>query len=155
MQETQETWVWSLGREDPREEETAIHSSILAGKMPCTDEPGGPWDCKELNTTEHTYTRWILTSSLVIQEQKIKGRERVKTSIFKNILPKGPDSGNVSEEQLRAAKSHSFVTPLPLLGHHSNNCIHPLRFLWGLRSESQSSTSSYLGPSIMTTWKAP
>ena len=30
MQETQETWVPSLGREDPLEEEMATHSSILA-----------------------------------------------------------------------------------------------------------------------------
>ena len=30
MQETQETWVQSLGQEDPLEEEMATHSSILA-----------------------------------------------------------------------------------------------------------------------------
>ena len=154
MQETQETWVWSPGWEDPLEGEMATNSSILAWKMPGTDEPGGPWGCKELDTTEHTHTRWILPSSLVIQKPKIKGRERLKTSVFKSTLPKGPDSGNTSEEQLHAAKSHSFVPPLPLSGHHSDNCIHPLRFLWGLRSESQSSASSYLGLSILTTWKA-
>ena len=34
MQETQETWVWSLGWEDPLEEEMATHSSILAWKIP-------------------------------------------------------------------------------------------------------------------------
>ena len=32
MQEKQETWVQSLGWEDPLEEEMATHSSILAGK---------------------------------------------------------------------------------------------------------------------------
>ena len=37
----QETWVLSLGREDPLEKETATHSSILAWKIPWTDEPGG------------------------------------------------------------------------------------------------------------------
>ena len=36
----QETWVPSLGREDPLEEEMAIHSSILAWKIPWTEEPG-------------------------------------------------------------------------------------------------------------------
>ena len=41
MQETQETWVWSLGGEDPLEEGMATHSSILAWKTPWTDEPGG------------------------------------------------------------------------------------------------------------------
>ena len=41
MQETQETWVQSLGREDPLEEGMAIHFSILAWRIPQTEEPGG------------------------------------------------------------------------------------------------------------------
>ena len=35
-----ETWVQSLGREDLLEEEMATHSSILAWKIPWTEEPG-------------------------------------------------------------------------------------------------------------------
>ena len=41
MQEMQEAWVESLGWEDPLEEEMATHSSILAGKISWTEEPGG------------------------------------------------------------------------------------------------------------------
>jgi len=41
MQEMQEIWVRSLGREDPLEEEMATHSSILAWRIPWTEEPGG------------------------------------------------------------------------------------------------------------------
>ena len=37
----QETWVQSLGREDPLEKEMAIHCSILAWENPWTEEPGG------------------------------------------------------------------------------------------------------------------
>ena len=37
----QETWVWSLGWEDPLEEGMATHSSILAWRIPWTEEPGG------------------------------------------------------------------------------------------------------------------
>ena len=37
----QETWVQTLGREDPLEKETAAHSSILAWEIPQTEEPGG------------------------------------------------------------------------------------------------------------------
>ena len=40
MQETQETWVRSLGWEDPLEKEMATHSSILAWKIPWMEEPG-------------------------------------------------------------------------------------------------------------------
>ena len=35
-----ETWVQSLGWEDPLEKEMAIHSSTLAWKTPWTEEPG-------------------------------------------------------------------------------------------------------------------
>ena len=35
-----ETWVQSLGREDLLEKEMATHSSILAWKIPWTEEPG-------------------------------------------------------------------------------------------------------------------
>ena len=37
----QETWVQSLGREDPLEKEMATHSSILAWSIPWKEEPGG------------------------------------------------------------------------------------------------------------------
>ena len=40
VQETWETWVQSLGQEYPLEEEIAIHSSILARKIPWTEDPG-------------------------------------------------------------------------------------------------------------------
>ena len=37
----QETWVRSLGREDPLEKGMATHSSLLAWRIPWTEEPGG------------------------------------------------------------------------------------------------------------------
>ena len=36
----QETWVRSLGQEDPLEKEMATHSSILAWRIPWTEKPG-------------------------------------------------------------------------------------------------------------------
>ena len=54
MQETQEKHVGSLGWEDPLEESMATHSSILAWRIPRTEEPD--WlqsmDLKESDTTE-------------------------------------------------------------------------------------------------------
>ena len=60
----QETWVESLGPEDPLEKGMATHSSILAWELPWTEEPGGysPWGHKEQDTTEQ------LTLSLSTQE---------------------------------------------------------------------------------------
>ena len=41
MQELQEIWIRSLGQEDPLEEGTATHSSVLSWRIPWTEEPGG------------------------------------------------------------------------------------------------------------------
>ena len=38
---TRKTWVRSLGQEDPLEKEMATHSSVLAWRIPWTEEPGG------------------------------------------------------------------------------------------------------------------
>ena len=64
MQETQETGVLSLSKEDPLEEEMAAHSSILAWEIPWTEEAGGlqsmgsqrvRHDCSD-RAHVHTYT---------------------------------------------------------------------------------------------------
>ena len=51
----QETWVWSLGQEDPLEKRMATHSSILAWRIPWTEKSGSlhsPWGQTESDTTE-------------------------------------------------------------------------------------------------------
>ena len=53
-----EIWFWSLGWEDPLEEGMATHSTILAWRIPWTEEPCGysQWGHKELDTTEQLNT---------------------------------------------------------------------------------------------------
>ena len=51
----QEIWVQSLGQEYPLEKGMASLSSILAWRIPWTEEPGrlySPWGCKESDMTE-------------------------------------------------------------------------------------------------------
>ena len=43
-----ETWVRSLGWEDPLEEEMATHSSILAWRIPWAEKPGGPMESQRV-----------------------------------------------------------------------------------------------------------
>ena len=59
----QETWVQSLSQEDPLEEEMATHSSILAWKIPWTEEPGGlqSMGVAELETAERLRTLTCFT----------------------------------------------------------------------------------------------
>ena len=49
-----ETWVWSLGQEDPLKKEMATHSIILAWEIPWTEEPGGP-QSKGLQRVGHNW----------------------------------------------------------------------------------------------------
>ena len=55
-----ETWLRSLGREDPLEKEMAIHSSTIAWKIPWTKEPGSPWGRKEWDTTERLHFHYFI-----------------------------------------------------------------------------------------------
>ena len=54
----QEIWVWLLGREDPLEKEMATHSSILAWKIPWTEEPGR-LQSMGLQRVRHNLVTWI------------------------------------------------------------------------------------------------
>ena len=58
----QETWVASLGQEDPLENGMETHSSIVAWRIPWTEEPGElqSWGGKESDTTErlHFHFSW-------------------------------------------------------------------------------------------------
>ena len=71
MEETQEMRVPSLGQEDPLEKETATHSSILAWKIPWTQEFDG------LQSTGHD---WAHTHKL--QVEMVKEYDQVFNSVF-------------------------------------------------------------------------
>ena len=55
MQETQDTGVWSLGLEDPLEEEMQSFPVFFIGIIPYTEELSGygPWGHKQLDKTDH------------------------------------------------------------------------------------------------------
>ena len=56
---TQETQVQSLDEDDPLEESMVTHSSILAWRIPWTEEPGGMRGRKELDMTERLHLRFL------------------------------------------------------------------------------------------------
>ena len=62
MQETQETWVQSLGQKDPLEEGMAAYFCVLTGRIPWTEEPG--WLQSKMSqrvghnqASQHTYIK--------------------------------------------------------------------------------------------------
>ena len=86
----EETWVRSLGWEDPLEKEMATHSSILAWEIPWTEECGGlqsPGE-QESDTTEHSmaqHTRYVYRSG------------NPGGSVVKNLPANEGDVGSIPE----------------------------------------------------------
>ena len=82
LPEMRETWVRSLGREDPLEKEMATHFSILAWKIPWTEKPVdySLWGRKESDTTE--WLHFLLSLSLLNLVYKASNKGKV---LIKNI----------------------------------------------------------------------
>ena len=62
-----ETWVRSLGWEDPLEKEMAIHSSTIAGKIPWTEEPGRPQSVGSQRVRHNSGTSLFPSNSVILQ----------------------------------------------------------------------------------------
>ena len=65
-----ETQVWSLGREDPLEKEMATHPSILAWRIPWTEEPGG---LQTMGWQGVRHTEWLTLSFSMREMDKMIG----------------------------------------------------------------------------------
>ena len=61
----QDAWVQSLGREDFLEKGMSTHSTFLAWRISWSEEPGSPWDCKDLDTTERLFGLFCFNCALV------------------------------------------------------------------------------------------
>ena len=59
----QETQVWSLGREDALEKGMASHSSILAWRIPWTEEPGGLYTVHRVAESDMTEQQILVASA--------------------------------------------------------------------------------------------
>ena len=109
MQEMQETWVPSLGWEDPLEEEMATHSNILAWKIPWTEKPGG-LQPKGSQRVEHN---WVT---------KHAHREKVGLLIIRHGSPRFLKSKSSSVTQTHCEQVSTWIV-LP----------HPIE-TWGTES---------------------
>ena len=95
-------WAGSLVWENPLEEGTATHSSILARRIPCTEESGGLQSMgsqesqtrlKQLSTHTYTMTLLLVMSSLSVNQQQMLdemslNRSRQKTKVLTDPLTK-------------------------------------------------------------------
>ena len=88
----QETWVWSLGQEDPLETEIAIsHSNILAWRIPWTKEPRRLWSLGSQSQTRlsgyHSFTHsWALRRAQWVFNPRKEVWERRFTKLFLAVV---------------------------------------------------------------------
>ena len=119
MQETQETWVLSLGREDPLAKGMATLSRILAWKISWTEEPGGLQSTgsqTKSDTLSNQQSLWVSNNGATATEQ-LTHTEWFKAIIFfySWFCGLGPNHipGNgemVSSPQREAARSYCWRT---------------------------------------------
>ena len=85
VQETWETWFWSLGQEDPLEEKMATHFGTLAWKSPWIEEPSGLQSIGSQSRTRLSDC-WVLTLSSMNRNHRWKTSEensKLKTQNFR------------------------------------------------------------------------
>ena len=92
-----ETWFQSLGWEDPLEKGMAIHSSILAWRIPMDRGAWwaySPWGCKELDTTEQLSTQSMQFEAWLSERRHISEGLRIIRefqgiirSVFRHLCP--------------------------------------------------------------------
>ena len=70
-----ETWVRSLGGEDPLEKGTATHSGILAWRIPWTESPAGysPWGHKQQDGTEWLHFHFLFFTAMHLHLEHVEG----------------------------------------------------------------------------------
>ena len=131
--ETQETWVQSLGREDPLEEEMAAHCSTLAWRIPWTEEPGGLQSMGSQSRTRlsaHAGTGFWLSQLHVCLEGKchcyllVRGQLFSRSVVSDSLLPRGlQHAGNAAQHPtgLRAGPRLRNTCPQMPAGYRLRN----------------------------------
>ena len=131
--------VWSLGWEDPLEEEMATHSSILAWSIPWTEEPGGLPTIHRVAKVGHNWatklTQWVQS----YQEKPERG-----TRPFKCFVQEG-DTGDVVREL--HAQPEVSTEPVPC---EKSKSLHPGTYSWGSHPDRE--TSRGPAPQHPRTW---
>ena len=108
----QETWVWSLGQEDPLEKEMATHSSILAREIPWMEDHGRLQSMghKESDMTEGLHFHFQLVSQLYHESHKFIDSLEIE-SLFILYLLKYCITHSPTHCLLQAKLKHIYCDP--------------------------------------------
>ena len=98
----QESWVRSLGREDPLEKEMATHPSILAWEIPWTEDPGG---LQSMESKESGMTQQLSQNQDKINSRLDTAEKRVNSKMLKQKLSK---TKHREKKDKKKKKTHSI-----------------------------------------------
>ena len=115
MQDTQETQVWSLRGEDPLEEGVVTLSSILAWRIPWTEEPvcNSPW-----GRQGHNWRDWACMRMPLLQKRRMKLRNQRWFTVSVQF-----SCSIVSDSLWPCGLQHARPPcPTPTAGAYSNSC---------------------------------
>ena len=153
----QETWVWSLGQEGSLEEGVVTHSSILAWRIPWTEEPGGlqsiesqrvghDWHIRALSG--YFLVSFLSLAAVVAVNSVLWGFQSVRLWLFHLSLSYSVWLKAFETGKLPSSSPFLHVW-MPALGHHlvsSHSCFLILprvsSDLWGSRSDGSYSVSA-------------
>ena len=100
-------WVPSLGREDPLEKEMATYSSILAWRIPWTEEPGG---LQSMGSQSRTQLSNLSTAQGPLEKCDI--RDFPGDPVVKNPPFKAGDGGSISSQETKIPHAMGQINPL-------------------------------------------
>ena len=108
MQELQEAWVQSLGREDPLEEEMATHTSVPAWRVPWRKEPGRlqSWSHRESDTAE-----WACIHPLFMQLVRMERTSEVIESPPHSLVSWSSSGGETEPHRWSESQIHARRVP--------------------------------------------
>ena len=129
----QETWIWSLDWEDPQEKELATHSSILAWRIPWSEEPGGidstrwkrvrhDWETNTKHNTKLDKSEWYFSKREVKNSLKVKLSSLSRVQLFATpwaVAYQAPPTMGFSRQEYLSG------LPFPSPGHLPDPGIKP------------------------------
>ena len=154
MQETLEMRVRSLGWEDPLEEEIAIHSRILAWKIPWTEEPGRLQSsgCKELDVTKHVCVRvhtHTVVATIILVTTVLHYRALAITGSLSEFLHLHMESSSLGSGRAATSWFRQGLCALLLEQVLWNRYFCMLSFLWPYNFVGLTQCVSSLHPTLI------
>ena len=117
MQEIQETWARSLGREDSLQGKMAIHSSILAWKIPWTEEPDGLQSMGSQRVGHYSASERLHMLTHLILTMTLPGRYYYYPYLTNEETETEYKHKCLLVQQYRAQAEKSVI-PKPMLSHY-------------------------------------